>query len=331
MNLHDNKTDYVDLIQAAAADLKISAVLIEKDYWVTFVLKRLSLSAHVNDVVFKGGTSLSKAHKLIHRFSEDIDLALKPTAFTTENSAKTKLRNIEKDLMALPFIENAKDPGKVTDMKIRKSAHAFPQFDVGGAYAQGHQHLILEINRYTTPTPTSVLPLMSLVGEFLVKNNNRTVLTTYGLESFNLEVLSMKRTFVEKICGLAKASRNDDRDMQHLKSKVRHLYDVALLFENSEIKKFFREKEFEEIFANVREEDQKNVDGKGTWAHLKLGDCLLAKDTAGTLSRVKNIYENDFYKGFVYQDRPLPPIEKLRVVVSEIFQRVKAIEDVDKK
>ena len=327
MILHENDKDFVDLIQATAADFGISAVLIEKDYWVTFVLKRLAQSEHSNDVVFKGGTSLSKAHKLIHRFSEDIDLALKPSAFTSANSAKTKLRKIEKDLMVAPFVENEKDAGKVTDMKIRKSAHTFPTLNVGGTYAQGHQQIILEINRYTTPTPTSVLPLMSLAGEFLVKSSNTTALNDYGLESFELEVLSLKRTFVEKICGLAKASRDDYQDMKHLKSKVRHLYDVALLYEHTEIQSFFTTKEFEGIFANVRSEDQKNVDGKGQWAHLKLRDCLLAKDPEGTLKRVKDVYENDFHKGFVYQGRPLPSIESVGNVVDAIFKRVKAIED----
>jgi predicted nucleotidyltransferase component of viral defense system len=327
MNLHESETDFVDLIQTTAADLGISAVLVEKDYWVTFVLKRLSLSGHANDVVFKGGTSLSKAHKLIHRFSEDIDLALKLSAFTTENSAKKKLRNIEKDLMNAPFVENTADEGKVTDMKIRKSAHTFPTLKVGGTYAQGHQQIILEINRYTTPTPTSVLPLMSLAGEFLVKSKNNTALSDYGLESFELEVLSLKRTFVEKICGLAKASRDDYQDMKHLKSKVRHLYDVALLYEHPEVKNFFTSKDFDEIFENVRSEDQKNVDGKGKWAHLKLRDCLLAKDSEGTLKRVKDVYENEFYKGFVYQGRPLPSIKIVGNVIDAIFKRVKVIED----
>jgi hypothetical protein len=137
----------------------------------------------------------------------------------------------------------------------------------------------------------------------------------------------LKRTFIEKICGLAKASRDDYQDMKNLKSKVRHIYDVALLYEHSEVKDFFATQEFEDIFANVRSEDQKNVDGRGQWAHLKLRDCLLAKDSEGTLKRVKDVYENDFYKGFVYQGRPLPSIENVGTVINAIFQRVKAIED----
>ncbi len=49
---------------------------IEKDAWVTLVL-RLVFNAKISKhLVFKGGTSLSKAYQLIKRFSEDIDLAV---------------------------------------------------------------------------------------------------------------------------------------------------------------------------------------------------------------------------------------------------------------
>lgn len=54
--------------------------LIEKDYYVTEAL-RLIASAVGDNVIFKGGTSLSKGWNLIHRFSEDIDIFLDPRAF----------------------------------------------------------------------------------------------------------------------------------------------------------------------------------------------------------------------------------------------------------
>ena len=77
VRLHEASDTYVELIQATANQIGIPAVHVEKDYWVTRVLKRLHESGHSETVVFKGGTSLSKAHRLIERFSEDVDLALK--------------------------------------------------------------------------------------------------------------------------------------------------------------------------------------------------------------------------------------------------------------
>lgn len=50
------------------------AHLLEKDVWVVWVLRTLFTSALATDLTFKGGTSLSKAYKLIDRFSEDVDL-----------------------------------------------------------------------------------------------------------------------------------------------------------------------------------------------------------------------------------------------------------------
>ena len=76
MRLHEDREAFSELVQATAEAVGLPQVYIEKDYWVTKALKHLSESAHVSDVVFKGGTSLSKAYRLVERFSEDIDLAV---------------------------------------------------------------------------------------------------------------------------------------------------------------------------------------------------------------------------------------------------------------
>lgn len=72
MFLHNDKELFKDIITETASSLGIDPSIIEKDYYVTVFLKEI-----VNiqpDIVFKGGTSLSKCYKLINRFSEDIDL-----------------------------------------------------------------------------------------------------------------------------------------------------------------------------------------------------------------------------------------------------------------
>ena len=74
MRLHKNKDDFTEAIQAVSRGLNISPALIEKDYYVTLVLKRIN--EEISGLIFKGGTSLSKCHKAINRFSEDIDLTL---------------------------------------------------------------------------------------------------------------------------------------------------------------------------------------------------------------------------------------------------------------
>jgi|LakMenEpi03Aug12_release.lakeMendotaPanAssembly.Ray.scaffolds.fasta_scaffold157296_2 hypothetical protein len=66
-------------VNEAAARRNVPAWMVEKDFWVCWLLGRLfSLEAFRGHLVFKGGTSLSKVFGVIHRFSEDIDLSISP-------------------------------------------------------------------------------------------------------------------------------------------------------------------------------------------------------------------------------------------------------------
>jgi hypothetical protein len=65
-------------LEQAALRRNVSAVLLEKDFWVCWLLGILFGSEFANSLVFKGGTSLSKVFGVIDRFSEDIDLSLSP-------------------------------------------------------------------------------------------------------------------------------------------------------------------------------------------------------------------------------------------------------------
>ena len=68
MSLHDNIQDFSELIRLTATHFSILPEFIEKDYWITLILYRLSHSSHANSIVFKGGTSLTKGYRLISRF-----------------------------------------------------------------------------------------------------------------------------------------------------------------------------------------------------------------------------------------------------------------------
>lgn len=70
-----------DILQEAASRLDVVEIIIEKDFWVCWTLKRLfSNPALSSCLTFKGGTSLSKAYGMIERFSEDIDLTISRSA-----------------------------------------------------------------------------------------------------------------------------------------------------------------------------------------------------------------------------------------------------------
>ena len=65
-----------DLFNQLSAMTGIQPQAIEKDAWVTLTLRMVFSSEIEQYLVFKGGTSLSKAYNLIERFSEDIDIAV---------------------------------------------------------------------------------------------------------------------------------------------------------------------------------------------------------------------------------------------------------------
>lgn len=77
-----------ELIDEAAARLGVLPVIVEKDFWVCWLLARVFAAPTLGaDVVFKGGTSLSKVFGVIQRFSEDVDLSLSPASLGWEEDA----------------------------------------------------------------------------------------------------------------------------------------------------------------------------------------------------------------------------------------------------
>lgn len=75
----------------------LQQVIIEKDLWVTAVLRALFALPYAENLSFKGGTSLSKCWNLIERFSEDVDIAINRELFGFIGKTFT-IRQISKDL-----------------------------------------------------------------------------------------------------------------------------------------------------------------------------------------------------------------------------------------
>ena len=91
--LHEEKAEYSTALNLASERFGILPIVVEKDYYVTMILR--GLSERLGNVVFKGGTSLSKCHKVIKRFSEDIDITIdtKLVAGTNEETQRSNPGN----------------------------------------------------------------------------------------------------------------------------------------------------------------------------------------------------------------------------------------------
>jgi predicted nucleotidyltransferase component of viral defense system len=89
-----SKAEKEAVFNAIAADKGMKPFAVEKDWWVSRTLEIIFKMPIAKHLVFKGGTSLSKAWKLINRFSEDIDLAIdKEYFFTSEGGWPPKKIN----------------------------------------------------------------------------------------------------------------------------------------------------------------------------------------------------------------------------------------------
>jgi len=125
MNIHESD-DFKDAIIATAKYFNMRQVVIEKDYWVTYILKNLSQSEFRNTVVFKGGTSLSKAFNVINRFSEDIDLAIISPEGYSGNKLKVLLKEISETLSS-GLIPIASHPKEKKLGKLRATVYEYPK------------------------------------------------------------------------------------------------------------------------------------------------------------------------------------------------------------
>ena len=74
---NDTPANRNEAFRQAAAELGFAKAIVEKDFWVCWSLQHLfALPSFGDHLIFKGGTSLSKAYDVIRRFSEDVDLSL---------------------------------------------------------------------------------------------------------------------------------------------------------------------------------------------------------------------------------------------------------------
>ncbi len=89
-----------ELFSETAAKLGMTAAIVEKDFWVTWMLDKIFSNPDLSsNLKFKGGTSLSKVFGLIERFSEDIDLILNWKSLTAENPQEERSKKKQKKLV----------------------------------------------------------------------------------------------------------------------------------------------------------------------------------------------------------------------------------------
>lgn len=292
MNLHLNSKNFSEAIQAASQHLKIREVFIEKDYWVCFVIKNLSHSKFKNKVVFKGGTSLSKAYRGIHRFSEDVDLAL-ISAGENDNRIKKIIKEVESQIALSPLAEVTKNGVTSKGSRFRKTVWEFKKTSTGD-YGDASPDLLLEINSFTQPFPHQEMKVRSYIADFLIAQADLKTIAEFGLEDISVNVLNYKRTFAEKVSAVARACFESDANLNEVKKKIRHLYDLTMLLRIPEIEKFIDDGEFSKIHQQVQRDDANVSDQQISATEQNWKEAIVFKNPAEALSLLVDTYEKQF-------------------------------------
>jgi hypothetical protein len=221
----------------------ITEQLVEKDYFVTELL-RVVAATLPKEVIFKGGTSLSKAWGLIHRFSEDVDLFVDPNKFTPPLGKNAidrelkKLRNRVGEHSAFTHVE-----GKPSGGFGRNDHFQYPQRF--GGIAAIRDTVLLESGTASGREPVVQVQIESYVARYLRENN--LDLGADDQSSFLMPVMHFRRTFVEKLFTIHAKVEIFKRDGRPVGTYARHYYDLAILLEQAEVREMLKRQEYEAI------------------------------------------------------------------------------------
>jgi hypothetical protein len=320
MNLHKDTELFKNAVTAAAQQLNMQSIYIEKDYWVTFVLHTIFQSPIGPDVVFKGGTALSKCFNLIDRFSEDIDLVVLRREGETNNQLTNKIRNISDIVSAvLPEVE-LKNVTQKRGMN-RKTAHNYNKLFTGN-FGQVRDVLIVEASWLGNSEPRSNKKISSYIYDMMLKNNQLNIAEEHGLLPFEAMVLDPKRTICEKIMSLVRFSYSED-PLGELKKKIRHTYDLYKLLNDAQLSEFFNSKSFDALFIKVANDDVVSFKNNNAWlVHHPLKSKVF--------SELETVWKEliDTYKGafkdLVFKD--FPAEDKILQNLLTIKKRLETIE-----
>lgn len=216
----------------------LPAFVVEKDWWVCIILRAIFQSQYADSIIFKGGTSLSKAYGLIERFSEDIDLIIDRHLLgfdeLVSKSAIKRLRKasggfiinefreelivqldklgVSRDLYDIRYNEHVDDTSDPNTLEIYYSSVV----PVSGHYIQ--QRVLLEMGARSLTEPIEQKPIVSFIDEAYPT-------TSFAQQAFDVKVVLPIRTFIEKVL-LLHEEFSKAIDRIRVDRLTRHFYDL---------------------------------------------------------------------------------------------------------
>ena len=260
------ENEKIELINQMHEETKLSQVIIEKDLWVTAVLRALFALPYAENLSFKGGTSLSKCWNLIERFSEDVDVAINREFFgflgetftikqISKNLRKATCKFIRNNLqfdLAHQMEENGINKNmfsvfmNITDITTIDPEKVFVEYkSVFNASPYIKNTVILEIGGRSMKEPIQKIEIQS----FVDKHFSQAI---FAEKSFQINVVVPERTFWEKVCLLHEDFSKPDKQVR-VERMSRHIYDLARMIETPIAENALKNKDlFQSIVAHRR-------------------------------------------------------------------------------
>ena len=189
--LHNDTEQFRAAVLSASAALNITPAYTVKDYFICVLLKEIT--ARNPNLIFKGGTCLSKCHHAINRFSEDIDLGLAAEHVTESMHKHVKTAVVDAVESVGLTIQNPEQIRSRRD--FNKYLISLPSFGF-----EGIETLIVETATITSVQPFDEKPISSFIYDWAAQQCLSEEVSGYtGLEPFNLKCSSVKRTFADKL------------------------------------------------------------------------------------------------------------------------------------
>jgi Uncharacterized conserved protein len=265
--LHNNREQFVEAINLAVFKTGLVPEIVEKDYYITLILRKLS--EMFDFVVFKGGTSLSKCHKVIDRFSEDIDI-------TIDNS----LSQGQKKKLKYGIVEITEEFGmkisNIDDIRSRRDYNCYRiEYDSVLTFTSGavNPMVIMETSFTEVSFPTVTLAVGSYIGE-LLQEEAPEMLTEYSLTPFEMKVQGLDRTLIDKVFAVC-----DYYLSGRVKKHSRHIYDIYKL---SPLVR--QDDDFRKLIQEVRD------------VRSKASICLSAQPDVNVTELLHKIIHDEVYK-----------------------------------
>lgn len=237
--------DFGAAIVASAAATGLEESFVEKDYYVTEVLRTIAERYSPGQVVFKGGTSLSKAWGLIQRLSEDVDLLLVPERFDPplgRGRVDTELAAMTEAISAHAGLTHDESQTFRTRGRARSDSFTFDQRFARLGIAPS---IMTEPGVRGGPSPADECQIDSEVARYLRSMGQESI--AEDLYAFPMTVLHFRRTFVEKLFIVHSLAERLKRDGTTLGRNARHYIDLYSLAGESEVEQMLRSAEYGQI------------------------------------------------------------------------------------